>query len=51
MKRMEAGSGRDLADIEMPVLRLLEIEEGHSIGFPVSEKYSTGFFRLGGRLR
>jgi hypothetical protein len=27
-KRMEAGSGRDLADIEMPVLRLLEIEEG-----------------------
>jgi hypothetical protein len=29
MKRMEVGSGRDLADIEMPVLlRLLEIEEG-----------------------
>jgi hypothetical protein len=28
MKRMEAGSGRDLADIEVPVLRLLEIEEG-----------------------
>src|SRR5882672_3015639 len=28
MKRVEAGSGRDLADIEMPVLRLLEIEEG-----------------------
>jgi hypothetical protein len=26
MKRMEAGSGRDLADIEMPV-RLFEIEE------------------------
>jgi hypothetical protein len=28
MKRMEAGSGRDLADIEMPVLRLFKIEKG-----------------------
>jgi hypothetical protein len=25
---MEADSGRDSADIELPVLRLLEIEEG-----------------------
>ena len=28
MKRMEAGSGRNLADIETLVLRLFEIEEG-----------------------
>ncbi len=28
MKRMEAGSGRNLADIETRVLRLFEIEEG-----------------------
>jgi hypothetical protein len=33
MKRMEAGSGRDLADIEMPV-RLFEIEEDLASEFP-----------------
>jgi hypothetical protein len=26
-------------------------EGGHSIGFPVSKKHASGFFRLGGRLR
>jgi hypothetical protein len=26
-------------------------EGGHAVGFPVAEKYATGFFRLGGRLR
>ena len=37
MKRREAGSGRDLADIEMPVVRLLEIKEG----FDTRERFSV----------
>jgi len=47
MKRMEAGSGRDLADIEMPVLRLFEIEEG----FLKSKKASAGTRMPAGRPR
>ena len=41
MKRREAGSGRDLADIEMPVVRLLEIEEGFEV---IHSKHGIEFY-------
>jgi hypothetical protein len=43
MKHMEAGSGRDLA-IEMPVVRLLEIEEGFG-GDPHAGRSTTTSIR------
>jgi hypothetical protein len=44
MKRMEAGSGRDLADIEMPVFRLFEIEEDFG-RHPHGGKVDHGFYK------
>jgi hypothetical protein len=44
MKRMKAGSGRDLADMEMPVLSLLEIEEGFG-RHPHAGKVDHGFYK------
>jgi hypothetical protein len=42
MKRMEAGSGRDLADIEMQVVRLLEIELRPA---PACRRVDHGFYK------
>ena len=46
MKRREAGSGRDLADIEMPVVRLLEIKEGFDTRERVSVTHPAAAHRL-----
>ena len=44
MKRIEAGSGPDLADMERPVLRLFEIEEDFG-RHPHAGKVDHGFYK------